>query len=231
MDVKPETLENATEGSQWVDDWLQEVQNQPEQTPSQMEALAAEFDIFQPQTPQELQPQGECVEIHAKQPEETISQEEIFDKSAEADRTCNICFRVLKRNKDILRHMRTVHKIETPKSQPTKRKIETPPTLNKKMKMRVCNWCKHCKDLQGKPYCQRCGEQGKECIKCHRPLPQKYFNQSEEKCDACIKKQQTGGAETALQGVLSTTTLKPEQKWDLLKMFSEEEDFFISNIF
>ena len=79
MEVKPETLENATEGSQRVDDWLQEMQNQPEQTPSQMETLAAEFDIFQPQTPQELQPQRECVEIHAKQPEETISQEEIFD--------------------------------------------------------------------------------------------------------------------------------------------------------
>ena len=108
--------------------------------------------------------------------------------------------------------MRTVHRIETPKSQPTKRKIETPPTLNKKMKMRVCNWCKQSKDLQGKPYCQRCGEQGKECIKCHnRPLPQKYFNHSEEKCDACIKKQQTGGAQTPLQVVVSTTTLKPEQ--------------------
>ena len=55
MEVKPETLENATEGSQCVDDWFQEMQNQPEPTPSQMETLAAEFDIFQPQTPQELQ--------------------------------------------------------------------------------------------------------------------------------------------------------------------------------
>ena len=51
MEVKPETLENATEGSQCVDDWFQEMQNQPEPTPSQMETLAAEFDIFQPQTP------------------------------------------------------------------------------------------------------------------------------------------------------------------------------------
>ena len=48
MEVKPETLENATEGSQCVDDWFQEMQNQPEPTPSQMETLAAEFDIFQP---------------------------------------------------------------------------------------------------------------------------------------------------------------------------------------
>ena len=41
MEVKPETLENATEGCQWVDDWLPEVQNKPEPTPSQMETLAA----------------------------------------------------------------------------------------------------------------------------------------------------------------------------------------------
>ena len=126
--------------------------------------------------------------------------------------------------------MRSVHRIETPKTKPTKRKMETPPTLNKKMKMAVCNWCKQSKDLQRKPYCQRCGEQGKACIKCHRPLPQKYFNQSEEKCDACIKKHQTGVAQTALQGVVSTTTLKPEQKWDLLKMFSEEEDNIRENL-
>ena len=153
MEVKPETLENAKDDSQWVDDWFQEMQNQPEPTPSQMETLAVEFDSFQPQTPQELQPQEECVEIHAKQPEVTISQGEIFHKSAEVDRTCKICFKVLKRNKDILRHMRRVDRIETPKSQATKRKIEKPPTLNKKMKMRVCNWYKQCKDLQGKPYC------------------------------------------------------------------------------
>ena len=62
--MKLETLENATEGSQWEDDWLQEVQNQPEptQSPSQMETLAAEFEIFQPLE--------EGAEI---QPEETIS--------------------------------------------------------------------------------------------------------------------------------------------------------------
>ena len=65
--MKPETLENATEGSQWEDDWLQEVQNQPEPTPSpsQMETLAAEFEIFQPLE--------EGAEMHTKQPEETIS--------------------------------------------------------------------------------------------------------------------------------------------------------------
>ena len=149
MWVKLETLENATEGSQWVDDWLQEVQNQPEPTPSQMETLAAEFDIFETQTPQELQPLEECVQMQPQtaQPEEKISQEEIFDKSAEADRTCNICFKVLNRKKDILRHTRSVHRIGTPKTQPTKRKMETPPTLNKKMKMGVCNWCKQSKDM------------------------------------------------------------------------------------
>ena len=54
------------------------MQNQPEPTPSQMETLAAKFDIFQPQTSQELQPQEKCVEILAKQQEGTISQGEIF---------------------------------------------------------------------------------------------------------------------------------------------------------
>ena len=30
MEAKPETLENDTEDNQWVDDWFQEVQNQPD---------------------------------------------------------------------------------------------------------------------------------------------------------------------------------------------------------
>ena len=45
-----------------------------------METLAAEFEIFQPQTAQELQPLEESAEMHTKQPEETIPQEEeLFD--------------------------------------------------------------------------------------------------------------------------------------------------------
>ena len=69
MEVKPD--------SQCADYWSQEVQYQPESTPSLIETLAVEFDIFQPQTAQELQPLEECVETHAKQPEETISQEQL----------------------------------------------------------------------------------------------------------------------------------------------------------
>ena len=57
------------------------MQNQPQSTPSQIETLAVEFYIFQPQTAQELQPMEECVETHAKQPEEriTISQQKLWD--------------------------------------------------------------------------------------------------------------------------------------------------------
>ena len=73
IEVKPENLENAAESSQWVDDLFQEVQNQPELTPSQIETLAAEFDIFQPQTAQELQPMEECDEMHAKQPGDDLT--------------------------------------------------------------------------------------------------------------------------------------------------------------
>ena len=49
-------------------------------------------------------------------------------------------------------------------------------------------------------------------------------------CNACQKKQQWGGAETSLNGVVSTTKIRPEQKWDILKMLSDEEENINSNI-
>ena len=49
-------------------------------------------------------------------------------------------------------------------------------------------------------------------------------------CNACNKKQQWGGAETSLNGAVSKTSIQPEQKWDMLKMFSEEERNIKSNI-
>lgn len=261
----PEPVESTAENKdQWVDDWFQEVQNQPEPTASQMDSLANEFDIFQqPPTTQDnnqwlddwihqpkdwyqqaenqtelsaqdFQSLAEEFEVMQSQPstvlQTQIQLEEVERTDVEMDRMCDICSKVLSRKRDIPRHKRLVHKIEPSKIESVKRKMDPPSTSNKKLKMGVCNWCKQTKDLQDKPYCQRCGEQGKECTTCHRPLPQKFFNQSQEKCDACSKKQQTGGAQTALQGVVSTTTLQPEQKWDLLKMFSEEEGNIKDNL-
>ena len=70
-------------------DWFQEMQNQPEPelTPSQNVALTFKFDIFQPQTSQQLHTQrvNKSTEMQMKttQSEEMILQQEINVKIAE----------------------------------------------------------------------------------------------------------------------------------------------------
>ena len=93
-----------------------------------------------------------------------------------------------------------------------------------------CIWCGNlecCKDFK---YCKACGETGRECSSCKRPLPQKIYTSNPLKCNACHKKSQTGGAEHALNGTVSTTTLNPEQKWDLLKCFAEVDVQILENL-
>ena len=101
---------------------------------------------------------------------------------------------------------------------------EMPPTT-------ICNWCHHNKVLvENKPFCASCKKEGHECKRCHRPVPAHLFVSSTNMCNACNKKQQWGGAETSLNGAVSKTSIRPEQKWDMLKMFSEEESNIKSNI-
>jgi len=54
-----------------------------------------------------------------------------------------------------------------------------------------CNWCLHPKVLVvGKKYCAPCGEKGRECAHCHRPMPERFFTLNEKKklCNRCHKK-------------------------------------------
>ena len=76
----PQPVESAIESKECTD-WFQEVQNQSELTPSQKPFLTAEFDIFQPQTLQQLHIQrvNEQVEMQIKttQLEQMILQRQI----------------------------------------------------------------------------------------------------------------------------------------------------------
>ena len=96
----------------------------------------------------------------------------------------------------------------------------------------ICNWCHHKNKVlvENKPFCVSCKKEGHECKQCHRPVPLHLFNTATNMCNACHKKQQWGGAETSLNGAVSKTSIRPEQKWDMLKMFSEEESNIKSNI-
>ena len=41
-----------------------------------------------------------------------------------------------------------------------------------------CNWCGHNKSLlPGKPLCSTCAEKGRECVNCHRPMPERFFGE------------------------------------------------------
>ena len=82
----PQPVESVIESKECTE-WFQEVQNQPELTPTQNAALTIEFEILQPQTLQQLHTQrvNEWVEMQIKttQPEEMILQQEINVKIAE----------------------------------------------------------------------------------------------------------------------------------------------------
>ena len=84
--------------------------------------------------------------------------------------------------------------------------------------------------VENKPYCNSCKQQGREFKTCHRPVPLHLYNTTTTMCNACQNKQQWGGAETSLNGVVSTTKIRPEQKLDILKMLSNEEENINSNI-
>ena len=49
-----------------------------------------------------------------------------------------------------------------------------------------CNWCLREKILlNGKKYCAECGNAGRECTHCHRPMPEAYYTHSSRICNAC----------------------------------------------
>ena len=58
---------------------------------------------------------------------------------------------------------------------------------------KACNWCQRCVPLvNAKPYCKKCHNAAyKECVRCHRPLPdEKYFTEDEQqrRCNSCQRK-------------------------------------------
>ena len=40
----------------------------------------------------------------------------------------------------------------------------------------------------GKAYCTKCQAKGKECVRCKRPMPAKYYALNSHRCNACHKK-------------------------------------------
>ncbi len=174
-----------------------------------------------------------------------------MDTSKSTDLTCNICQKDFKQRKNLLRHQRTVHGDKTiicdtcgakfnrldnltqhKKTHSGKRKAsETDAGPSKRQRLDhedKCNYCGQVKNLSdNKPFCDQCRSKGRECSKCHRPLPERFYTHSVENCNACHKKNQNGGSggskNSALDDTVSTTTIKPEVKLDLLAMLADEE--------
>ena len=96
----------------------------------------------------------------------------------------------------------------------------------------VCNWCAQLKSLTtGKKFCVECGKQGRECTKCHRPMPNKYFNMHQSKCDACTRKNDLGrNKESSLSKNAQVVTFIPNNHFDLLEAFKEVESLLLKEL-
>lgn len=160
---------------------------------------------------------------------------------------CNICQYSTSRMSNLRRHLRVVHNAnEHPKrntkiADATKFKLststaqETVTTMARESEKidATCNWCGKARHLlPGKKYCQTCGEGGRECKRCRRPLPERFYSRSVAVCDTCLKKRDNiyntvGGAATksALSGVVESMDIKPqdESKWDILLFLSHNK--------
>lgn len=83
-------------------------------------------------------------------------------------------------------------------------------------------------------FCEWCGEQGRECNWCHRPLPERFYGSRTDVCDSCatrrensVTRQQTGSGASALNDTAQTKELDPNQGnlWDILLFFKDNEHF------
>jgi hypothetical protein len=65
-------------------------------------------------------------------------------------------------------------KLSTENEQPS---ISTEKIFKKAVDVeKPCNWCSKKKALlPGKSFCVNCGQQGRECKGCHRPLPKRFL--------------------------------------------------------
>ena len=96
-----------------------------------------------------------------------------------------------------------------------------------------CIWCTKWKPLlQGKKFCRGCSKNGRECNWCHRPLPERFYSQRTDVCDACINRrerwisQSGGGSNKALNGAAETKVLDPNpgNLWDILQFFKDNSN-------
>ncbi|XP_046564057.1 zinc finger protein 790-like [Haliotis rubra] len=100
----------------------------------------------------------------------------------------------------------------------------------------ICIWCGHCKCLlPNKLFCMSCSHSGRECMSCHRPLPERFYSERVDQCDGCVRRRQRyearqgnqtgGGQRSALEGSLRTTTITPREanNVDILQFLADEE--------
>ena len=122
-------------------------------------------------------------------------------------------------------HLTESANMNTPPKRPfaERDEFEEPPV---KMREKCC-WCGQMKRLvDRKPYCALCKSKGKECRRCHRPMPEAYFNLSSDYCRSCVNVKQSSTssrAKFAIDGLVSRYEMEPNDnnKWDLLTFFSD----------
>ena len=108
------------------------------------------------------------------------------------------------------------------------RKSATNATIGK------CIWCAQNNALLPNKFSASCGDQGRECKWCRRPLPERFYSVRTDVCDRCItrrqnvlSRQQHGGVKVnALEETAQTETLQPNtgNLWDILQYFVDNNE-------
>ena len=131
------------------------------------------------------------------------------------------------------------HRLDESESPPAKLSRQStspgPTTENTNATIGKCIWCTQNKALlPNKTFCATCGDQGRECNWCHRPLPERFFSLRVDICDRCItrrqnwttRQQQGGGKVKALEETAQTESLEPNagNLWDILQIFVDNRE-------
>ena len=155
---------------------------------------------------------------------------------------CAVCFSRFNRLDSLRRHMH-VHTrkrkcVEQENGSPpeknraTQNTAECKPATKQSSNIGKCNWCTQSKILvENKKFCDDCGQQGRECKWCHRPLH--FYSEITDICVRSIKRrqnwtnrqQQGGGQINALEGTAQSESKEPNagNLSDILQFFVDNK--------
>ncbi|KAL4227055.1 transcriptional repressor [Mactra antiquata] len=119
---------------------------------------------------------------------------------------CQVCYAKFNRVDNNMRHIKTHTRkrrctesnISSPYKKPKPNSVTSEDSDSGPSMSRIetgitgkCIWCTRQKQLlPGKPFCNDCAKNGRECRWCHRPLPERFYSKRTDVCDTCINRRE-----------------------------------------